>query len=91
MFFPPESAHAKLALYATHDTTIILMLIAMGIFDKHWPPYAANLTFEVWGGGGGVSVAVLYGGKPMVLPCAGGATHCSLPAFEAFMHKLMGR
>ncbi|XP_075053403.1 lysophosphatidic acid phosphatase type 6 isoform X2 [Mixophyes fleayi] len=38
----------KLFLYATHDVTLIPLLIALGIFDQKWPPYAADLTFELY-------------------------------------------
>ncbi|XP_075449649.1 lysophosphatidic acid phosphatase type 6 [Ascaphus truei] len=38
----------KLFLYAAHDVTIIPLLMALGIFDKKWPPYAADLTLELY-------------------------------------------
>ncbi|KAJ1112829.1 hypothetical protein NDU88_001090 [Pleurodeles waltl] len=38
----------KLFLYAVHDVTIIPILMALGIFDKKWPPYASNLTLELY-------------------------------------------
>ncbi|KAM8976965.1 lysophosphatidic acid phosphatase type 6 [Pelodytes ibericus] len=43
-----ESPCRKLYLYATHDVTLIPLLIALGIFDKKWPPYAADLTLELY-------------------------------------------
>lgn len=37
----------KLFLYSAHDTTIIPCLMAMGVFDMKWPPYAADITLEL--------------------------------------------
>ncbi|XP_029434204.1 lysophosphatidic acid phosphatase type 6 isoform X2 [Rhinatrema bivittatum] len=38
----------KLFLYAVHDTTLIPLLTALGIFDNKWPPYAADLVLELY-------------------------------------------
>lgn len=38
----------KLFLYSTHDVTLIPLLIALGIFDQKWPPYAADITLELY-------------------------------------------
>ncbi|KAL4657003.1 lysophosphatidic acid phosphatase type 6-like [Arapaima gigas] len=38
----------KLFLYSVHDTTLIPFLMALGIFDKRWPPYAADITLELY-------------------------------------------
>uniref|UniRef100_A0A8C5LN41 Lysophosphatidic acid phosphatase type 6 n=1 Tax=Leptobrachium leishanense TaxID=445787 RepID=A0A8C5LN41_9ANUR len=43
-----DAQSRKLYLYAAHDVTIIPMLMALGIFDKRWPPYAADLTLELF-------------------------------------------
>lgn len=37
----------KLFLYSAHDTTLIPCLMALGIFDMRWPPYAADITIEL--------------------------------------------
>uniref|UniRef100_UPI0037E739D1 lysophosphatidic acid phosphatase type 6 n=1 Tax=Semicossyphus pulcher TaxID=241346 RepID=UPI0037E739D1 len=37
----------KLFLYSAHDTTLIPCLMALGVFDMRWPPYAADLTLEL--------------------------------------------
>lgn len=34
-------------MYSAHDTTLIPCLLALGIFDMRWPPYAADLTVEL--------------------------------------------
>ncbi|XP_063812769.1 lysophosphatidic acid phosphatase type 6 [Pseudophryne corroboree] len=38
----------KLYLYAAHDVTLIPLLMALGIFDRKWPPYAADLTLDLY-------------------------------------------
>ncbi|XP_073524600.1 lysophosphatidic acid phosphatase type 6 [Phyllobates terribilis] len=40
--------HRKLFLYSTHDVTLIPLLVAFGIFDQRWPPYAADITLELY-------------------------------------------
>lgn len=41
-------SHRKLFLYSAHDTTLMPCLMALGIFDMRWPPYAADLTLELY-------------------------------------------
>ncbi|KAM4046813.1 lysophosphatidic acid phosphatase type 6 isoform 1-T5 [Anomaloglossus baeobatrachus] len=38
----------KLFLYSTHDVTLIPLLEAFGIFDQKWPPYASDITLELY-------------------------------------------
>ncbi|KAM9320394.1 lysophosphatidic acid phosphatase type 6 [Gastrophryne carolinensis] len=45
---PSETSPRKLFLYASHDVTLIPLLIALGIFDHKWPPYASDLTLELY-------------------------------------------
>lgn len=35
-------------MYSAHDTTLMPCLMALGIFDMKWPPYAADLTLELY-------------------------------------------
>ncbi|XP_025939196.1 lysophosphatidic acid phosphatase type 6 isoform X1 [Apteryx rowi] len=44
---PAEKAR-KLILYASHDVTLIPLLVALGTFDHKWPPYAADVTLELY-------------------------------------------
>ncbi|XP_060944466.1 lysophosphatidic acid phosphatase type 6 [Limanda limanda] len=37
----------KMFLYSAHDTTLIPCLMALGVFDMKWPPYAADITLEM--------------------------------------------
>lgn len=38
----------KLYLYAAHDVTLLPLLITLGIFDHKWPPFAVDLTMELY-------------------------------------------
>ncbi|XP_035303956.1 lysophosphatidic acid phosphatase type 6 isoform X1 [Cricetulus griseus] len=44
----PPSKTRKLYLYATHDVTLMPILMALGIFDHKWPPFAVDLTMELY-------------------------------------------
>lgn len=44
----PPSTTRKMYLYATHDVTLLPMLLALGIFDNKWPPFAVDLTMELY-------------------------------------------
>lgn len=35
-------------LYSAHDSTMRVLLMALGAFDNYWPPYASHSAFEVW-------------------------------------------
>ncbi len=39
---------AKLHLYASHDCTLYMLLMALGVFDDKWPVYCADLAIEFW-------------------------------------------
>ncbi len=76
-FFSPVTHSARLCLYGTHDTTILLFLLALDIFDGQWPPYCANLTFELVDQGAHdlppdsrYRVRVLYNLQPVALRIA---------------------
>ncbi|XP_065498699.1 lysophosphatidic acid phosphatase type 6 isoform X2 [Caloenas nicobarica] len=48
LLFLLEDGSRKLILYASHDVTLIPLLVAMGTFDHKWPPYAADVTLELY-------------------------------------------
>ncbi|XP_004647886.1 lysophosphatidic acid phosphatase type 6 [Octodon degus] len=45
---PPPNKTRKLYLYAAHDVTLMPLLMALGTFDHKWPPFAADLTIELY-------------------------------------------
>ena len=38
----------KMFLYSSHDTSIMALLLALGVFDNKWPDYAADLRIELY-------------------------------------------
>lgn len=72
----------RLVLLSGHDSTIVPLLSALGLFDRRWPPYAAHVRIElgtVHGppegaadgatglAAGTIAVRVLYQGLPLPL------------------------
>jgi len=38
----------KMAMYSAHDTTVANLLMALGVFDMHSPPYRSMVLIELW-------------------------------------------
>ncbi|KAF3694768.1 Lysophosphatidic acid phosphatase type 6 [Channa argus] len=75
--------HRKLFLYSVHDTTLIPCLMALGIFDMRWPPYAADITLELHQHRQTKEafVKVSYIGQDQLIPgCSG--VYCPLQEFK---------
>ncbi|KAM3862485.1 lysophosphatidic acid phosphatase type 6 [Diretmus argenteus] len=73
----------KLFLYSAHDTTLMPCLMALGIFDMRWPPYAADLTLELHQHQQTKEafVKVSYIGQDQLIPgCSG--VYCPLQEFK---------
>ncbi|CAG5131909.1 unnamed protein product, partial [Candidula unifasciata] len=43
-----ENCMVKLYLFSGHDTSLTPMMEALGIWDFVWPPFAANIIFELY-------------------------------------------
>ena len=43
-----SAAERRLRLTSAHDTTVLPLLIALGIYDGLWPPFCANVAIELW-------------------------------------------
>ena len=41
-------AAAPLRLVSGHDTTLMPLLLALGVYDERWPPFCATLCVELW-------------------------------------------
>jgi len=72
----------KLNLFSAHDTTVLPLLVALGVFNGRWPDYCADLAFELWEDRLHVGedndrfqMRVLYSGNEVV--------RMTLPEFEA--------
>ncbi|XP_019483373.1 PREDICTED: lysophosphatidic acid phosphatase type 6 isoform X1 [Hipposideros armiger] len=44
----PTGKTRKLYLYSAHDVTVMPLLMALGIFDHKWPPFAVDVTLELY-------------------------------------------
>ncbi|XP_068000804.1 lysophosphatidic acid phosphatase type 6 isoform X1 [Melanerpes formicivorus] len=78
----PAQQARKLILYASHDTTLIPLLVALGTFDHKWPRYAADVTLELYQHQRSKEwfVRTLYLGEEQVVKgCSGGL--CPLKEF----------
>ncbi|MCJ1423049.1 Lysophosphatidic acid phosphatase type 6 [Sticta canariensis] len=68
----------KLQLFSAHDTTVLPILQVLRHDTDKWPPYVANIVFELWqrppkrwpwsSNQGESFVRVLYNGQPLRLP-----------------------
>ncbi|XP_068185473.1 lysophosphatidic acid phosphatase type 6 [Antennarius striatus] len=75
--------HRKLYLYSAHDTTLLPCLMALGIFDMKWPPFAADITVELHQQRqtNNTFVKVSYTGQDQLIPgCSG--VYCPLEEFK---------
>lgn len=77
-----ESA-VKMYLYSGHDTTLLPLLHVFNIFDGEWPPFAANITLELYENEHKEHfVQTLYEGEAQLISgCS--STLCPLTEFQA--------
>ncbi len=82
----PE-ATPKLGMYSAHDTCLIPLLIALGVFDGKWPPFSAAICMELWTTADHHRyVRVSYNGQYVVI--AGQKTSwCPYDEFEALLRQ----
>jgi len=38
----------KMTMYSAHDATVANLLMALGVFDPHCPPYRSLVLIELW-------------------------------------------
>ena len=51
-----------------HDTTILPLLAAWGVWDGHWPTYASLLSIELYETSEDHLFRMVYAGRELVLP-----------------------
>jgi hypothetical protein len=78
-----------LALYSTHDTTLISLLVSIGLWDGKWPTYAEAIIIEAYQkvGKNGEEEGyfrLLRAGRPLQIPACGGRTICPARIFASF-------
>jgi len=58
----------KMVLYSAHDTTLSVLMSALGIWDETWPPFGADIRLELWQSKSkNHFVRILYNGKPVCI------------------------
>jgi hypothetical protein len=76
----------KLALWSAHDTTVMPVLAALGVWDHVWAPYASIITLELWKNPqGSFYVRLLYQGEPLKIPGCSDGVFCSWSDFNAVL------
>uniref|UniRef100_H2YF55 Lysophosphatidic acid phosphatase type 6 n=1 Tax=Ciona savignyi TaxID=51511 RepID=H2YF55_CIOSA len=80
----------KLILLSGHDTTLIPFLHTLNIHDSKWPPYAANVTLELYECSSDQKyyVQVLYENEKQLLPGCSDVM-CPLNEFKAAVSKYL--
>merc|ERR1711988_1353970 len=68
-----EGRAPPLTLWATHDTTLIRLLIGLYAWDGQWQIYADALVLEVYSSGSDTYFRLMHKGRALRLP------HCSTP------------
>uniref|UniRef100_A0ABM5GSM4 Testicular acid phosphatase homolog n=1 Tax=Pogona vitticeps TaxID=103695 RepID=A0ABM5GSM4_9SAUR len=76
----------KMIMYSAHDSTLIALQGALGVYNGHPPPYAACHGFEFYQeSNNSFTVAMFYRNtsdqQPHTLTLPGCPTHCPLPLF----------
>lgn len=88
------SVSPKFVIYSGHDSTLSMMIGALGLKDIIWPPYASHLIFELWVDEGDASVYVrlIYNGDVTEIPgCHAKGTDSSrsrLCPWSTFLHLI---
>jgi len=85
----------KIRLFSAHDTTLVPLLIAMGVYDDIWPPFASHVAVELLERNEpstsstpcGIAeqdrfVRIIYNSSVMRLPACDGEEVCTLEQFE---------
>ncbi|XP_053162675.1 lysophosphatidic acid phosphatase type 6 isoform X2 [Hemicordylus capensis] len=62
----PSIKARKLILYAVHDVTLFPLLMALGVFNFKWPPYAADVTLELYQQSKDWFIRLTYNGEELV-------------------------
>uniref|UniRef100_A0A4X2K0L8 acid phosphatase n=1 Tax=Vombatus ursinus TaxID=29139 RepID=A0A4X2K0L8_VOMUR len=77
----------KMIMYSAHDSTLLALQGALGLYDGHHPPYAACLGFEFWKHlGKNITVSLFYRNDssrpPLTLELLGCPSPCPLGRFR---------
>eukprot|EP01095_Lingulamoeba_sp_RSL-Kostka_P017545 TRINITY_DN9192_c0_g1_i1.p1 TRINITY_DN9192_c0_g1~~TRINITY_DN9192_c0_g1_i1.p1 ORF type:complete len:432 (-),score=133.86 TRINITY_DN9192_c0_g1_i1:86-1381(-) len=81
----------EFVLLSGHDTTLTPMLIALGVWDGFWTPYASMIVFELYKYQGynppQYTVRMIYNGKEMNIPDCNNI-YCDFDTFSSIVAPL---
>uniref|UniRef100_A0A8C5Z4H5 acid phosphatase n=1 Tax=Marmota marmota marmota TaxID=9994 RepID=A0A8C5Z4H5_MARMA len=84
----------KMVMYSAHDSTLLALLGALGLYDGHTPPYAACLGFEFRKrlrdpeDGGNITISLFYRNDSARLPLSLSLPGCPAPCPLGHFHQL---
>ncbi|XP_017367979.1 testicular acid phosphatase [Cebus imitator] len=85
----------KMVMYSAHDSTLLALQGALGLYDGHTPPYAACLGFEFRRrlgdpdeDGGNVTISLFYRNDSAHLPLPLSLPGCPVPCPLGRFHQL---
>ncbi|CAK9020947.1 unnamed protein product [Durusdinium trenchii] len=82
-----EKGWPRLAIWSTHDSTMIYMLHALQAWDRIWPGYATAVVLELYASGSELFVRMVRDGKPLVLSSCDHKVLCPWPRFLHMVHS----
>jgi len=82
-----EKGLPKLALWSTHDSTMIYLLHALDAWDNIWPGYATAMVLELYADSSGFLVRILRDGQPLKLGICESKVLCPLKQFLQAIHE----
>ena len=72
-----------LAMWATHDTTMLVLLAALGVWNGQWPPYTDTIVLEVYKetsiSNSSAHFRFLHHGVPVVFPWCESISNGQIP------------
>mmetsp|Transcript_81885 Transcript_81885/g.187385 ORF Transcript_81885/g.187385 Transcript_81885/m.187385 type:complete len:214 (+) Transcript_81885:43-684(+) len=80
-----SGASPRLALWSTHDTTLMPIMQALGAWDNRWPRYAMVMGLELYEKDGEHFVRITQDGAPIASRLCNGALMCPLDTVMAII------
>ncbi|KAH3759192.1 counting factor 60 [Pelomyxa schiedti] len=74
----------KISLFSAHDSSVMVVLSMLGIWDELWPSYASYIMFELYTVQGKDFIRVVYNGKQLPIPGCLDVPEWQSCSFESF-------
>merc|ERR1712217_998609 len=81
----------RFALYSGHDTSVLMVVTALGLSNCFWEPFASHVVFELWTSPESAAVRIFFNGRLATsgIPACAGADFCPLKAFREALQELL--